>query len=117
MKMKEFNDEQAKAGKRVVTRGGSNVRIRCFDRVSDNYPIVALIDIGAHESVETHTARGKHQSNGCESSYDLFMASEKKEGWINVYPSEGGYIHDTEAEALESRRVHAIDTIKIEWSE
>lgn len=44
--MKKFNLEEAKAGKPVITRDGSEARIICFDMKNDLYPIVALIEDG-----------------------------------------------------------------------
>lgn len=38
-----FDIEKAKQGAKVMTRDGHDVRILCFDRNSDEYPIVVLI--------------------------------------------------------------------------
>ena len=86
--MKEFNLEEAKAGKPVCTRDGEKARILAFDLNGyDGLSIVAAI---------TH-------KDGCEATYefcsngqiyqdsitpiDLMMYTEKKQGWINVYKS------------------------------
>lgn len=41
--MREFNIEEAKAGKKVCTRDGCDARILCFDLIDEHYPIVAAI--------------------------------------------------------------------------
>lgn len=122
--MKEFNLEAAKAGKPVCTRGGRPVRIICWDRKVKEWPIVALVNVDEGEAVLTFSEKGREGKFG-ESPYDLMMASEKKEGWINIF--NAGYstsyssstIYDTE----ENARNHGIQsglyvtTIKIEWEE
>ena len=42
--IKEFNLEQAKAGKAVCTRDGRRVRILCFDLKDNNFPICAAVE-------------------------------------------------------------------------
>lgn len=80
--MKPFNLKDAKAGKPVVTRDGRPARIICWDRKKKDYPIIALI--GVEEDIASFTADGRYIS--CEQDpNDLFMASEKKEGWMNIY--------------------------------
>ena len=44
--MKPFNLEAAKKGAPVCTREGKPVRILCFDRIGDTYPIIGLINHG-----------------------------------------------------------------------
>lgn len=58
---------------------------------------------------------------------DLFFASEKKEGWINVIRIASdqteaitftGMVYPTQAEAIEDYHGRGLlDTIKIEWEE
>lgn len=73
-----FDIEKAKQGAKVVTRDGHDVRILCFDRNSDEYPIVVLIqkkDDG-DDGVETYTKNGKYVTAGDESDNDLMIAEE-----------------------------------------
>lgn len=44
---------------RIVTRGGDGVRILCFDRKTDMYPIISLVDVKNQESIEFHDLNGR----------------------------------------------------------
>ena len=122
--MKPFDLELAKAGHPVCTRDGRKVRIICFDRENTKFPIVALVQYVDGERVNTFTNEGKYsQVVDCNVEVDLFMASEKKEGWINIYQCGVSYpIYKSEKEAQNSM-VNGIGlgkyitTIKIEWEE
>lgn len=75
--MKPFNLEAAKAGKKVVTRDGRDVRIVCFDMQNESFPLVAIIkQEGGHESHSSFTAQGRFHDDGEESDRDLFMVEE-----------------------------------------
>lgn len=125
--MKPFDLEEAKQGKPVCTRDGGRARIICFDRKSDMYPIVALIDGRFCESMYTYTNKGECDVNGSR-DFDLFMAPAKRRGWINVYKKDitnnisdraSGYIFSAKNEALGAvgNNLEHIDTIEIEWEE
>lgn len=128
--MKEFNLEEAKAGKPVCTRDGKPARIVCWDRKDKLYPIVALVDEGNWEQSYAYTEEGKFSIATSRYGYDLMMATEKHEGWINLYRSKGnksypyqadpgGAIYTTEENARfygKSSKDY-ITTIKIEWEE
>ena len=124
--MKRFNLEEylANPSKKTITRDGRNVRIICTDREGD-CPIVALVEkhdqtIDIVEGIFTYPKSGIFM-NSVPSDVDLFFASEKHEGWINLYKSGIGWslgasIWQTEEEA--KKWVGAADyatTIKIEW--
>ena len=120
--MKRFNLEEylANPSKKVVTRCGLAVtRFLCTDR-KHTKPIVACIEDGCTEVVCFYAKDGKVTSN-MSTDFDLFFATEKREGWVNVYKSEsdwslGTSIWQTEEEA--KKWVGAADyatTIKIEW--
>lgn len=128
--MKEFNLEEAKAGKPVCTREGRPARIICWDRKDKLYPIVALVEEEeGKEDVETYTESGMWRDDR-ELWLDLMMASEKHEGWINLYrfkgnksypyqADPGGAIYTTEENARfygKSSKDY-ITTVKIEWDE
>ena len=124
--MKQFSLEEflKNPNRKVVTRDGRSVRIRCTDRKSEEQPIVALVESLTEDSeyVGTYRKDGRWSTSGCASDLDLFFAPEKKEGWVNVY-QEGnslrcGNIYDTKSEA-EQHGSYAkyIATVKIEWEE
>lgn len=123
--MKKFNLEEylKNPSKRVVTREWYPVRIVCTD-MKGLYPIVGIVrDLydANNENAISYTENGSHILNW-ESRRDLFFASEKHEGWINVYRNGEhlwcGDIKRTEAEAKEFEASEFyITSIKIEWEE
>ena len=73
-----FDIEKAKQGAKIVTRNRYNVRILCFDRNSDNYPIVALVqntDSGEEEIIG-YTKQGYYFGSVDETGDDLFIEEE-----------------------------------------
>lgn len=124
--MKEFNFEAAKAGKPVCTRDGRSVRILCFDRKGyEDMPIMGLIDNGDRETSASWRPDGSITFCIGDSfkDGDLMMATEKREGWVNVYSFDGkrlaDIIYKTKEDAIKNAlpSVELIDTIKIEWEE
>lgn len=124
--MKQFNLEEylKNPNRKVITRDGHDVRIVCTDCKNYEYPIVALVTCDDDEFVVNCTKEGKcHTSN--KYKYDLFFASEKKEGWVNIYlDAENSsyvetYIYKSKEEAEESGKKWScyITTVKIEWKE
>ena len=128
--MKPFNLEEAKAGKPVCTRDDKPARIICFDRKIKNcYPLLVLItNNDNYEECYSYTADGKF-NYADESDLDLFMASEKHEGWINLYRNKEHFntlpvslIYNSEQDAKEAiddidDNLQHVATIKIEWKE
>ena len=126
--MKAFSLEEylKNPSRRVVTRDGREVRIRCTDRRgSKGQPIVALVDTPDmdEEYVGTYREDGRWSTSGCASDLDLFFAPEKKEGWLNIYKNDIGHIYtgsvfDSKEEAEEylSKKDY-LATVKIEWEE
>lgn len=116
--MKPFNLELAKDGRPVCTRDGHKARIICFD-AEGKYPIVALVKEDDGERVSLHTEKGFYFANNSEHNRNLMMASEKKEGWINVYKNgRTSFIYETKEEAFVNHLdTHYLDTVKIEWEE
>lgn len=121
--MKPFNLEEAKAGKPVVTRNGYPAKVIYWDRKDEKYPIIALVD--KDEDIFEYTIDGRFYPSE-ESCLDLFMASEKREGWMNIYKCNtyidirGGGIYHTKEDAISSKGTlnsDYITTIKIEWEE
>lgn len=126
--MKPFDIEKAKAGHPVCTRDGRKARIICFDAKSykdKNEEIIALVTKpDGSEYVEYYTQDGRFSCLKDDRD-DLMMASEKKTGWINIYPYQGkervamigSYAHKTQKEAKERACGNCIATIPIEWEE
>ena len=124
--LKPFDLEKAKAGAKVVTRDGRNVRIICWDREESTYPIVALVmdKDGTEEDTETYTLDGACVE-GEKNSIDLLMAPTTVERWVNVYKKENEYYYGryygSEQEALENYQEYQnakyIATAKLSWEE
>ena len=117
--MKQFNLEEylANPSKKVVTRDGRNVRIICTDRVAKEYKLVALVMKNDTECMCAYNTNGCVYKNDTH-SLDLFFATERKEGWINIYPDSSiGGIYTSEEEARNAASPSCISTIKIEWEE
>ena len=123
--MKPFNLEEylKNPSRKIITKEGRNARIICTDRVDSIFPIVALIESKWGESIIANTKDGKYFLNDA-SDCDLFFASEKHEGWANVYVDDYGlfertfiYKSEEEAKAVGVRRKDYVATVKIEWEE
>ena len=125
--MKPFDIEQAKAGKPVQTRDGRDVRIICFDAklkdTSKDTSIVCLItclEDGMEYLFSYFRDDGKWHSSQ-ESTHDLFMKSEKKEGWVAVLKdgklSFNIYATKEEAELIFVKDSDFVAVAKIEWEE
>jgi hypothetical protein len=119
--MKPFNLQEALAGKPVVTRDGRKVTDIHHFPGGSNYTIAAVTDRG---DLLTFASTGEFNGlNHIPNSQDLFMASDKKEGWINLYPVKygppirGAIFHDTEQDARKHASSDLITTIRIEWEE
>ena len=123
--MKQFNLEEylKNPGRHIVTRKGIDAKIICTDGSNKTYPIFALIQNGEGKDVLSYTNEGMN-TEGYASSFDLFFAPEKKEGWVNLYKmnsiiSPGPRVYDTkeDAESAAGDKSYYISTIKIEWEE
>ena len=122
--MKPFNLEEAKAGKPVITMAGRPARVLCFDaKIFDTTPLYVLVEDENHrEFAIMATLNGET----CHSGNKLYMKTEKKTGWVNIYRissvgdgRECHKIYKTKEEAIYAARQDAylITTIKIEWEE
>ena len=124
--MKQFNLEEylANPSRKVVTRDGENVRIICTDAKYYDYPIIALISLkDGTEVICPYTKEGV-RFHARQEGDDLFFASEKYEGWINLYQGTlgivyTGAVHHSEEEAKKQTDEigNYLTTIKIEWKE
>lgn len=119
--MKQFSLEEylKNPSRKVVTRDGRNVKIHCTDYMSDSF-IVAKIE--GDDYSHSFYRNGRYIGDK-KSPRDLFFATEKREGWVNIYRDFGlgvrncRCIFDSEEEALRNRDPEAIATVKIEWEE
>lgn len=115
--------------RRVVTRDGREVRIKCTDMDGINgMVIVGLVrdDLMNKERPLTWTKEGQYFVQAGETASDLFFEDNKefnnKRGWVNVYKSPGGEIilgnvRKSKEEAEQASRGDRIDTIEISWKE
>lgn len=122
--MKQFSLEEYlnNPQRKVITRDGHDVRIVCTDCKNYEYPTVALVTCDDNEFVVNCTKEGKcHTPN--KYKYDLFFASEKKEGWINLFKINStittGEVYNTKEEAKSAVVGSSIyiSTVKVEWEE
>ena len=120
--MKPFNLEEylANPSKKVITRDGRNVTIHCTN-FNSCQPIIAQIE--GHNSSHSFTRDGKYCIDDRNLPYDLFFASEKHEGWVNVYMNCNehnlGAFHSSKEDALKVAKANDnyVATVKIEWEE
>lgn len=121
--MKPFDLEKVKAGHPVCTRDGKDVRIICWDRKCEDFPIVALIiEEDSNEFLEEYTKKGCCYPLGREDERDLFLKDEKRVAWTNIYHDGMGNpyndeLFDSEEGAKTRARKNVVKTIKIEWEE
>ena len=120
--MKDFNLEEAQAGKPVCTRDGRKARIICWDLKNDNYCLVAAVESKTDENSEEILTYDKdgifttdHEVNH---NYDLRMAPEKRELYVNIYKNKNGiYVsrvrNNTDMETLNLASSFLIGTIYI----
>lgn len=114
LNLKEFNLEEAKAGKPVCTRDGRKARIICFDLNNKNFPIVAIINCDSEENVYQYDIEGicdEHDNN-----LNLMMSFEKKEGWVIIH-KEAIYDKETAEKIAKETTADVIRIQKIEWEE
>ena len=101
-----------------MTRDGRNARIICTDAKA-LYPIIALVESPNHvdEIASSYTKDG-YFSPGEEYDCDLFFASEKHEGWVNIYPQGRlGGLYGSAEKAKQNAGSALIAIVKIEWEE
>ena len=124
--MKEFNLNKylKNPSQKVITRDGRDVRIICTDAKNEE-PIIALVynNNRDEENVYTYNRDGYFYNNN-DSYLDLFFASTKREGWVNLFKDEeltfiNGDVYENEKDAKEAAQGESdfIATIKIEWEE
>lgn len=90
--MKPFDLEKAKAGAKVVTRDGQEVRLLYFDIRGAAFPIVGLVDIKVREYVMTWDVAGCELSTQEPSPRDLFPAPTLRAVWLLYNPEHVGWM-------------------------
>ena len=125
--MKQFNLQEFKKNpsRKIVTRDGkATARIICTDAKSE-YPIIALLSYSEKsEGCEAYTEDGRFSIDG-ESNSDLFFATEKKEGYANLFRyKDGGMFLGTPFEKKEdtieeNKKIinERIAIVKLQWEE
>lgn len=92
--MRPFNLQEALAGKPVITRDGRKVtEIYHLKTATVGVQSVLFIVDGYVESCNTD---GRYSTKDC--SYDLFMAPESIEVWVNVWRGNDGKVFTTSEE-------------------
>ena len=129
--MKQFNLEEylANPSRKVVTRDGRNVTIHCTNCIAIQ-PVIAEIEGDNYSTC--FCKDGRYLINPSTPAVnDLFFATEKHEGWVNIYKAGvqketlgclvtryvGSSIWPTEEAAKTAADADDIVTIKIEWAE
>ena len=109
--------------RKLITRDKRKARIICTNK-KGNYPIIALIEKNVNNEIANYYYEDGRTSHELTNNLDLFFASEKKEGWVNVFKTDidmfkSGRIYNSETEAKESVVCDEkyVDTVKIEWEE
>ena len=126
--MKRFNlDEYLKNPERkVITGDGRNVRIICTDaKSSRTHTIVTLVEeSNGSESIVSYTPNGEFFKYTSSETDDLFFATKKCEGWVNVFSGAAGcyssariYPTKEEAEKVGKGCVGYIATNNVIWEE
>lgn len=127
--MKQFNLDEylANPTKKLITRDGREVkRVLCTD-LKSKCPIVVVIENreGNTERAISLTKDGKFFDNSSDNK-DIFFATEKHEGWINIFKSPdniavlGQYsIFESKEDAEKNGKdcKYYVATVKIEWEE
>ena len=115
--MKQFSLEEylKNPSRKVVTRDGRNVKIHCTDYTDDSL-IIAKIE--GEDCSHSFYKNGRYIGDK-KSPRDLFFATEKHEGWVNIYPDSviGHELHKSEEDAKKLADSDVIATVKIEWEE
>ena len=119
--MKQFNLQEylKNPTRKVITRDGMPVKIHCTNYTKNHFIIAEIEGTNCSESF----TKDGQWLNLEDSEKDLFFATEKHEGWINIYEEgkgfKGEYIYSSEKEAFNAGK-HFNDyiaTAKIEWEE
>lgn len=117
--MKQFSLEEylKNPSRKVVTRDGRSVKIHCTNYYANQAIIAEIENLGVSYAFDIDGTFSYGNSPN-----DLFFASEKHEGWVNVHKVENTPYLDTciwptEEEAKKWANDDYVTTVKIEWEE
>ena len=127
--MKRFNLEEylANPNKKIVTGNGKKVtKVLCTD-AKGHFPVAVLVESfdGVDEQAISYTKDG-HRFITEDHFSDLFFASEKHEGWINIFKNSNDtaflgenciYSFKEDAEREGMKCDDYVSTVKVEWEE
>jgi hypothetical protein len=121
--MKPFNLEEAKSGKPICDRLGRDCKFIAYvPEAASGYNVVCL---DSKNTIINYTKDGIYNVTSDNSDRDLFMKSERKDGWVNVYVDspksyKSGFIYETKEKAVsfvsDTNSKYYIDTVKIEFN-
>ena len=117
--MKPFSLEEhlKNPERKIVTRDGRDARIICTNFLS-NKNVIAEIEKDGYSLSYDENGRNNNFSTPC----DLFFATEKKEGWINLFRDPiNNEIYCSKVYPTKEKAMNSIGafyaTIKVEWEE
>jgi len=111
--MKPFNLEEAKAGKPLVTRDGRSAKfIAHLPSALSNWQVVAYVSNAG--AVASYNEAGL--CNGA-NTIDLFMASEKKTVWVNVYANGFACSWESKERADRFKQRERVSCIEVTYEE
>ena len=124
--MKQFSLEEylKNPNRKIVTRDGRKVRIICTDFNNPDFPVIGEVE--GYIWPSSFTKSGLFIKGYEEHLNDLFFATEKHEGWVNLYLdaaynsyTSGACVYESKEEAEETGKScgNYITTAKIEWEE
>ena len=92
--LKPFDLEKAKAGAKVVTRDGTDVRVICWDGKFEK-PIIALVNNrDGSENLNFYSLDGKFHAPLGAYERDLFLAPTPRKLFVNLF-KDGNEIYAT----------------------
>ena len=129
--MRQFSLEEylKDTSRKVVTRSGEEVRIKCTDMDGDNDMVIVGLVRNYRTDKEVPmslTKKGQYNPSAGDSFYDIFFKEDKKpierKGWVNIYKGIDGEIllgsvRKSKKEAEQVSLGDSIDTIEISWKE
>lgn len=131
---KSFNVEAAKNGAIIETKEGNSVRILCYDRAEcgDDYPIIALINVGGIETCHSYTSEGKLLRNSSDrrdlviieevevSKFNpgdwVFMNTHGSQPWLVIKVTPNYYEIKDSSGYIAAKSHHTIDSLFHLWT-
>ena len=119
--MKEFNLEEAKAGKPLCNRDGEPVKILKWDGRGEN-PLVGYVEANYGDLPCSWNKKGEIGGPGGKSKADLMMATTERVMYANIFLVEGcfyttGDLYPTKESAKENQKDGCITIAEVKWEE